>query len=303
VPRTPIRVSLGSWAFSFGPYADHPVPFEQAVQRLAQAGYDGVEISGFSPHISLDRYPTSESRREVAGLLADCGLGVSGYSPDYSEVNPCGEGNRTRYLELFQRYLDLCSDLSIPVIRVDSGSAPGSLDEREYQQAFHRLAGIWREAADLAAKAGVKVAWEFEPGFVFNKPSEVIAMHEEVAHPAFRVLFDTAHAYLSANVGARQQGRKETLPGGVGELLAKLRDRIGAVHLIDSDGSLYADETSTHVPLGEGRIDFASVIPGLLRLPGIEWWCIDMCFCPGSWELVERELTWVRDVLSRAAAA
>jgi sugar phosphate isomerase/epimerase len=303
VPRIPIRVSLGSWAFSFGPYADHPVSFEQAVERLAQAGYDGIEISGFAPHISLDRYPTPESRRAVARLLGDCGLGVSGYSPDLTEVNPCGEGSRTRYLDLFRRYLDLCADLSIPMIRVDSGSAPGSLDEREYQEAFHRVAGTWREAAALASQAGIRVAWEFEPGFVFNKPSEAIAMHEEVAHPAFRILFDTAHAYLVATVGARQQGRKETLAGGVAGLLAKLRDRIGAVHLIDSDGTLYADETSTHVPFGEGCIDFAPVIPALLRLPGVDWWCIDMCFCPGSWELVERELAWVRDMLARAATA
>jgi len=25
---------MGSWAFSFGPYSDHPIPFEQIVERL-----------------------------------------------------------------------------------------------------------------------------------------------------------------------------------------------------------------------------------------------------------------------------
>jgi sugar phosphate isomerase/epimerase len=273
------------------------------VSRLAKAGYDGVEVSGFPPHVSLDLYPTPASRHELARLLTDEGLGVSGYSPDFTEVNPCGEGSRDRYLDLFRRYLELCSDLAIPMIRVDSGSAPGSLDDREYDEAFHRVAATWREAADLARAAGIRIACEFEPGFVFNKPSEIIAMHNEVAHPSFRVLFDTSHAYLSATVGARQHGKKETLPGGVAELLAKMRDRIGAVHLIDSDGSLYAEETSRHVPLGEGQIDFRTVLPGLLSLPQIEWWCIDMCFCPASWDLVERELAWTRDMLSRQAAA
>jgi len=300
VPRTPIKLSLGSWAFSFGPYADHPVAFEDAVRRLSRAGYDGVEICGFPPHVTLDRYPTSASRLELARLLTDLNLGVSGYSPDFSAVNPCGEGNRARYLDLFRRYLELCADLRIPMIRVDPGSAPGSLDEREYDAAFHQVADLWRQAAELARAAGMIVAWEFEPGFVFNKPSEVIAMHQEVGHPAFRILFDTSHAYLCAVVGSRQHGKKETLPGGTVELLQRLRDRVGAVHLIDSDGSLYADETSAHLPLGEGKIAFTALIPALLQVAAIEWWCVDMSFCAGSWELVERELAWVRDRLARA---
>lgn len=303
MPRIPIKLSLGSWAFSFGPYADDPIPFERAVLRLSQAGYDGVEVCGFPPHVTLDRFPTTASRRELVRLLTDHRLGLSGYSPDFTAVNPCVEGNGTRYLDLFRRYLELCVNLGIPTIRVDSGSAPGSLDDREYGAAFHRVADLWREAAESARLAGLRIAWEFEPGFVFNKPSEVVAMHQEVGHPAFRVLFDTAHAFLCSAIGARQQGPKETLPGGPVELLTKLRDRIGAVHLIDSDGSLYADETSTHLPFGEGRINFSSLIPKLLALPAIEWWCVDMSFCPGSWELVERELAWLREQLARAVAA
>ncbi|MCC6857026.1 MAG: sugar phosphate isomerase/epimerase, partial [Bryobacterales bacterium] len=217
--RGHIRISLGSWAFSFGPYADHPVPFEQTVGRLAKAGYEGVEICGFPPHVTLERYPTRESRQSVVSLLRDHNLGVSGYSADFTEVNPANPGNRRRYLDLFQRNLEMAADIGSPAIRVDSGAAPGSLDEEEYAEAFDRLAGVWHEAAGMAAPAGIRVVWEFEPGFAFNKPSEVAAMHDRVAHPNFGVLFDTCHAYMAAVVGARQQPPRETLPGGVGELL------------------------------------------------------------------------------------
>ena len=50
-----MKVSLGSWAFSFGPFADNPIPFEKTVKRLSEAGYDGIEICGFPPHITLDQ--------------------------------------------------------------------------------------------------------------------------------------------------------------------------------------------------------------------------------------------------------
>ena len=126
-------------------------------------------------------------------------------------------------------------------------------------------------------------------------------MNQEVGHPNFFVLFDTSHAYMCAVVGARQHGTRDILIGGVEEFLDKLKGRIGAIHLIDSDGTLHGDETSTHRPFGEGHIDFAGLAPKLLEVPNIEWWCIDMCFWAGSWELVESSLQFVRTLLGSHA--
>lgn len=292
-----MKISLGSWAFSFGPYADHPIPIEETVRRMQKAGYDGIEICGFPPHVTLEKYPSSESRREVVRFLEDHRLGISGYAADFTTVNPLTPGNRSRYLDLFRRNVEMCADLGSPSIRVDTIAAPGSIAEDEYKPSFDRLADLWNEAASVAQQAGVRTVWEYEPGFIFNKPSEVIALHSRIAHPNFRVLFDTAHAYMCAVVGARQHPPKETLPGGVSEFLRRLQGRIGAIHLIDSDGTLYGDETSTHRPFGEGKIDFERIAPQLLAVPNIEWWCIDMCFWPASWDLVEESREFVLRLL------
>ncbi len=281
-----MKISLGSWAFSFGPYASNPVPLEKIVERLAQAGYDGIELSGFPPHVALDDYPTRSSRVELAKFIEDHGLGISGYSGDFSWVNPTVEGHQQKYLDLFRRHVELCADLGSPLIRVDTVSAPGSLEEPEYQKAFDRLAVTWREAAAIAGDHGIRMAWEFEPGFIFNKPSEILAMHKQVNHRNFRILFDTCHAHMCAVVGARQHGAKEVLAGGVKEFLEKLAGTIGAIHLIDSDSTLHGDETSTHRPFGEGVLDFEGLTPRLLEVPDIDWWTIDMCFWAGSWELI-----------------
>lgn len=292
-----MKLSLGSWAFSFGPYAASPVPLDKIIERLSQAGYDGIELSGFPPHVALEDYLSSESRSRLAHSIADYDLGISGYSADLSSVNPTVEGQKQKYLRLFQRHIELCADLGSPLIRVDTVSAPGSVAEKEYEKAFDRLADTWHDAAGIAASSGVRVAWEFEPGFVFNKPSEVMAMHRQVDHANFRIMFDTCHAYMCGVVGARQQGTREILAGGVGEFLQKLSGRIGAVHLIDSDGTLHGDETSTHRPFGQGLVDFESLTPRLLELPDIEWWTIDMCFWAGSWELIDASRSYVTRLL------
>jgi len=297
------KISLGSWAFSFGPFADHPIPFEKTVKRLSEAGYDGIEICGFPPHVTLEKYPTKQSRQDLVKFLKENKLGVSGYAADFSSVNPVDAGNKQKYLDLFKRNVEMCVDIGSPAIRVDSIAAPGSIDDADYQKAFDRLADVWRDGAGIAQQANIRLVWEFEPGFAFNKPSEVVAMHKKVGHPNFWIMFDTSHAYMCAVVGARQHGTKETLPGGVEEMLDSLKGRIGAIHLIDSDGTLHGDETSTHRPFGEGMVDFDKVAPKLLQVPNIDWWCIDMCFWPGSWELVEPSIAYVRNLLGTRAAA
>ncbi len=296
-----MKISLGSWAFSFGPYASHPVPFDRVVRRLAEAGYDGIETCGFPPHVTLDQYASRESRRELVQFLRANDMGVSGYAADLTAVNPVVAGNRQKYLDLFQRNVEMCADIGSPAIRVDTLAAPGSIPDSEYGDAFRRVAELWREAAGMAQKAGVRVVWEFEPGFVFNKPSEVVAMHDLVGHPNFKVLFDTCHAYMCGVAGARQHPPKERLAGGVAEFLKKLDGRIGHVHLIDSDNTLHADETSTHKPFRQGLIDFKALAPLLLALPGIEWWCIDLCFWEGAWDLVEPSLSFVEELAGSRA--
>ncbi len=125
-----MKVSLGSWAFSFGPFADNPIPFEKTVRRLSEAGYDGIEICGFPPHITFDRYPTKESRQALVRFLRDNRLGVSGYAADFTSVNPVMPGNKQTYLDLVRRNVEMCVDIGSPSIRVDSVAAPGSIRGR-----------------------------------------------------------------------------------------------------------------------------------------------------------------------------
>lgn len=296
----PVKISIGTWAFAFGPYSTAPKSLEEVLQRVAQAGYDGVELSGYSPHVSPKDFSTSAAQNELRRRLSDLNLGVSGFSADLGEVNPLAPSNRQAYLDLFRRTLDVAAACGSPSVRIDTGAAPGSIPDEDYHTSYHRLADVWRECADLARHAGLFIAWEFEPGFVFNKPSEVLELHERVGHPFFRVLFDTAHAYTCGVVGAHHHAKPEILEGGIGEFLEMLHDAIGAVHLTDTDGTLYCDDTTTHIPLGQGHVPFEYLAPKLLALPHINWWCVDLCFCPQAWEEVEPSLKRARSILAKA---
>ncbi len=302
MPLNP-KFSLGSWAFSFGPFASAPWPFHRFVQYAADAGYDGVEINGFRPHPHPDDYDTPAKCRTLRRRLDGMGLGISAYAPQFTD-DPADAATRERYLDTLAKCLRFCEWMGIDTLRVDSVTAPVAYPPGDYARRFADLCETWRQAAAKCRASGVELVWEFEPGFWLNKPSEVLAVIEGVNHSGFSVLFDTSHAYMCAVVGARQTGEKETLAGGVAAFGKMLHGHIGHVHFIDSDGTLHNDETSTHAPFGTGFIDFGEVISALRSdLAPLAWWCFDFCFCPTTEADARKAIPYMRSCLERLARA
>ncbi|MBN1127209.1 MAG: sugar phosphate isomerase/epimerase [Sedimentisphaerales bacterium] len=283
------KISIGSWAYAIGPYADNPVAWEDVIEKLSDLGFDGVELGGFPPHPNPDDLATKEQRQACKQQLASKGLGFSGLAANLWSQHLIDTADSAPYIDEFRKNLQFCQDMDIPAIRVDTVQPPTIFDKIDPETARKRVVDTWKICADEAADAGVRLTWEFEPGFAFNKPSDIFRILDEVNHDNFGVMFDACHGYMVAVEGARQPGKKETLPGGVLELARKLRGKINHIHVIDSDGTLHDDETSTHAPFGEGKVDFDELIPELNRNDmGHNWWTIDLCFWPDAWPVTAK---------------
>ena len=294
------RSSIGTWAFLFN--QKEPVQFEDIVPGLARLGFDGLELGGFDIHPNPDNKPTAEDRAAVKELMTSNGLGCSGLAADLWAEKLITAADDSSYLATFRKNLQFCNDLGIDVIRVDTTEDPWTLGDVEgetrpegvttqvdYDTALNTVATTWKKCAQEAADAGIRVVWEFEPGFAFNKPSDVQRVLDAVDHDNFSTMFDTCHADNVAQQGARQPGQKEILSGGIRELAERLKGRIGRVHLIDSDGSLNEHMTSTHPPFGEGNLKFDDFMPAIVDAgcPD-DWWTIDLCFWPDAWAATEK---------------
>jgi sugar phosphate isomerase/epimerase len=297
------KLSIGTWAYAFGPYSKNPIPFDTVVREVSRLGYDGVEIAGTRPHIFPDDYPMKADRERICALLNAYQLEVSGVAADFW----CAPGPGTDaaqendgYIRLFKKNLQLCMDLGSPSIRVDTVNGPDGPPGVDRKVAFKRIASLWHECAQIAEEFGVRVVWEFEPGFFLNKPSEVVQMFEAVNHPNFSLMVDTCHLYMCAVVGARQPKPVETLKGGVLEFIGMLKGKIGHLHLIDSDGTLHDNETSTHAPFGTGKIDFDQVIPAIIEAGYVgKWWTVDLCFWPQAWEVTAQSKAFLAKYINR----
>src|SRR5579875_1871142 len=282
------RLSIGSWAYCFGPYKDNPVPFDTVIEKLGKLGFDGVELGGFPPHPNPNELDTKAKRQELKKKVADHGLQFSGLAADLWSFPIIPVADNSAWMSAFERNVEFAKDLGIDCIRVDTVSPPDIFEKEKIdpKDGWERVTKAFRAAAARAADEGIRVVWEFEPGFAFNKPSEIIRMPDAVGHKNFSVLFDTCHGHICAALGARQPGEKETLPGGALELLKRLQGKIGHFHLIDSDNTLHQNETSTHAPFGQGVLNFDELVPEMLRsgCPS-DWWTIDLCFWPDAWNV------------------
>ncbi len=86
------KISIGSWAYAIGPYAEHPVPLEEVAKRLATLKFDGIELGGFKPHAHPDLYPTKSDREKLMDMFKEDKLEIPAYAADLWAL-PFAEGD------------------------------------------------------------------------------------------------------------------------------------------------------------------------------------------------------------------
>jgi sugar phosphate isomerase/epimerase len=292
-PGSSPLISIGSWAFAFGPYETHPWSFESVCDYASRAGYDGVEINGFRPHPHPDDFVGGRGLGELRALVADRGLRVSGYAPDFRSLPPARVAPEN-YLLAIDRARIVCEALEIPVLRVDTVMPPQQFMSEDYERYISRLVAVWSEAARRCASSGTGLVWEFEPGFWLNRPSEIERVAGEIGSESFGILFDSSHAYTGGVIGARQ-GEQPELVDSVASYAERLLPFIRHLHLADADGKLHDEDTSVHVPLGGGQVDFPELLRALGPIAGrLKWWCVDLCYCDGADEKATAALAFAR---------
>ena len=298
------RTSIGTWAYTIGPYASNPVPFDTVCQKLKALGFDGVELGAFPPHPNPGNpngpndawpgaMPEKSMRQELKAEMAAQGLGFSGIAANLWGEKLINTDDQSKYIEEFRRNSDFCLDLGIQGVRVDCVQPPTIHREIDYQTAMDRVVKTWKICSDIAADNGQYVTWEVEPGFAFNKPSDAVRIHDAVNKPNFGIQYDTCHGQMVAVMGARHEGGKETYPSQI-DYIRMLNGRINHIHLIDSDNTCHKDangqdETSAHPPFGVGLLNFDEIMPELIKASRLthDWWTIDLCFWPDAWNATE----------------
>jgi len=233
-------------------FQDHSL--EQMADVLRRFGYEGIGITLGFPH--LDPFHASRARlAEVRRLLEEKRLSPAietgaryvldpyrKHRPSLVSVDAPAREQRVAY---YRRAVEIAAELGAKVVSLWSGTPqPGIPPEKSWSRLIEGLAPL----LDLAGGHGVRIAFEPEPGMFVEDLAGWRELRRRLPHPALGLTIDVGHLAVT-----EAEPWAEHLESHAGDLIH--------VHLDD-----IRDRVHEHLPLGEGRIDWAEVVAMLERI-------------------------------------
>jgi L-ribulose-5-phosphate 3-epimerase len=228
---------------------------EEAVTVLADLGYGSVALTLDSG--ALDPYDDNCLRQleRMQQLLPRLGLrcvietGARFLLDPWRKhqptlLSPTEELRGQRY-DFLKRSVDLACDLNADAVSFWSGRA---LDTPGEDVLMSRLVEGCRRLCAYAAKVGMRLAFEPEPGMFIDTMPRFAELHERVAHPSFGLTLDIGHLHC--------QGE---LP--IGDHVRRWKEWLWNIHIEDMRRGVHE-----HLLFGEGEIDFHEVMAALRQI-------------------------------------
>jgi inosose dehydratase len=167
------------------------VSIDQAVERIASLGYDGLEIAVLPEWTTaLDKLDAAE-RKRILKLVNDKGLTISAISGHASLLEKDADKNR-RNLQRLKDAIDLAVEWAqggrIPYVNTLSGGRSENWEAQKELFAERLL-----PAAEYAHSKGVVLAMEPHVDGLVDMPDRMVAILKMVDSPALKVNFDISH--------------------------------------------------------------------------------------------------------------
>ncbi len=215
----------------------HKLPFEERIEKVAEAGYRNVELTGEFWQWSETEYRNVDRKKRALRMQFDATSGLK-----HGIGNPA---ERQAFLADLQNMLPVLDRLECPALIVLSGNrVPGMPRSVQHQSCIDGL----QRAAELIE--GKKVCLLLEnidpeenPHYFLTSVAEGFEIIGAVNHPQVKFLYDFYHEQIAE--------------GNLIEKLEKNIDLVGLVHIADVPGR--------HEP-GTGEINYQNIFKKLGEL-------------------------------------
>jgi hydroxypyruvate isomerase len=227
----PFKLSVMLWTVY------EKLPFDQRLEKAAEAGYNAVELVNEYKNFSKEDYARFRAKKRELNLTVDATSGIT--------HSLCDASQRDALLEEVRAKLPVLEELeSNKLILLSGDKVPGQSPRQMHD---HCIEGLKR-AAEIAAtrKVGIlleNIDPEENPKYFLTSVSEGFQIVRSVGAPNLQFLYDFFHDQIAE-----------------GNLMAKLEknlDLIGVVHIADVPGR--------HDP-GTGEINYPNIFRKLGQL-------------------------------------
>jgi sugar phosphate isomerase/epimerase len=207
-----MKISLDTVGYAGYFYEGEPLTLEEAMQRAAKFGFDGVDVWPHRP-IAFPMDISEDRRKKLVELAQELGLKFAAIEAitDFRRSDHVLLPRQEKEILFVKECCKLAQDLGCPVIRIlagfvgyfwhvgwnkgysntamwDTRSIEVSKEEDFLIEWDYAKAGI-KECAEIAADYGVTLALQNHPPLT-NSTEETIAMIEEIDHPNLKIGLD-----------------------------------------------------------------------------------------------------------------
>jgi len=227
----PLKLSVMLWTV----YQN--LPFEQRLEKVADAGFHAVELVKEFEHWSEEDFRLANAKKRGLGITFDATAGVWTGIADPEA--------RHKFVADLRRFVPVADKLECDAIIVLSGDRMEGLSRDAHHQACIEAL---KQGADIAAKQNITLLLENidpeeNPRYYLTSVAEGFEIIRKVDHPHVKFLYDFYHEQISE-----------------GNLIEKLEKNIGQVGLVH-----IADVPGRHQP-GTGEINYANIFRKLAEL-------------------------------------
>jgi sugar phosphate isomerase/epimerase len=225
---------------------------EDALAILADLGYQSVALT--LDYHALDPFDPDLRRQLVAvkkimhqrGLRCVIETGARFLLDPLHKHQPtlvsAAPEERERRLDFLRRSVDIARELGADAVSFWAGSVRDGAEEDVWMT---RLVDGCLRMSEYAAAAGVRLAFEPEPGMAVDTMGRFAALVGRVGHPSFGLTLDVGHLVCLGEVP-------------VADHLRRWRDVLWNIHIEDMRAGVH-----DHLMFGEGEIDFGPVLATL----------------------------------------
>ncbi|NOZ22914.1 MAG: sugar phosphate isomerase/epimerase [Planctomycetes bacterium] len=175
---------------AYGTYGLPGVMPEDAAPRLAEIGYEGLEITAIDRFCADPDKMDAARREKLRDLLQEHGMAVPSIML-LLKVMGDEEGLHEQNLKEFRKAAQLSADLTVgrtPVVTSTMGGGKGPWED--FREELVRRLGDY---AKIAEELGVVFAIEPHVGGQFDVPEKAVWVMDNMKHPSIKVNFDISH--------------------------------------------------------------------------------------------------------------
>lgn len=275
-----MKIACG-WLYTLNQFG-YPPSFEnilRGISKVAEWGFNAFEMEAIGEeNLKMLWIRRQELKKHIESL----NLKLANFVPMLPETVSLDAGKRNHALEMFKVGVELAVMLDAQLVMTDSfevplqyvGEAPGNdpirygksyrikiTDDFSWDRVWQNLVSVVSQCTKICADHRIKLALETRVGEAVSNTDAFLRLYDTINNDNLGIVFDTGH----------MNAQKEILPLSI----EKLKDRIFLIHASDNDS-----RTNQHLSLGEGTIDWRSVLQALRKHRFDGYIALDIGDCP-----------------------